>query len=530
MIKQNWLKVEIYLLRFVLPLILLCSWYSAPCYSQHNTQFIDQFFKDNLFNPQIVKGFQGTGLLPYIESEIDLTHTIRDSSKQYYTLTDILLKKHLFEIKGADFSLNISPIADLRVGKDLSDTSQRRLFQNTRGIYIEGDLLKQFSFSTSIYENQGRFAAYQSSFFQSVGELYTQQASGTYSQQNAVIPGAARTKPFKIDGFDYAYATGNIIYRPNKAIHFIAGNTSHFIGDGYRSLLLSDNSVPAPFLRTVLKATDKIEINCIRMRLFNLIRRPVSSSVESYYESKAYSVNYISYKPFKGLVVSLFEGVIWSRGDSIVSKRVHPLFYSPVPGSALPLLSRNELNYLLGINAGYTFFEKYHAYGQLASSNGHFNNPAFQLGIRAYSLAGQRDLMVQAEFNHVPKGTYNNGNPSLSYSHYNLPLATIQGEAFDEFILRITYEWNRLYVSEKLVIFNLKEFDATNWLPIYTSPDKVNGKITHNALEVGYRFNRKMNLCLFGSWIFRKDNLSNNPASLIHVGLRTGILNHYNDF
>jgi hypothetical protein len=509
---------------------LLNLWFSSTYYGQHNTLFIHQFFKDNLYNPQIVNSFQGTSLLPYTESEVDLNKAIRDSSKQYYTFTDILLKKHLFELKGEDFSMNISPIADLSLGRDLSDTSGRKLFQNTRGIYIEGDLLKKFSFSTSIHENQGRYAAYQNAFYLSAGELYTQQSSGSYSQQNAVIPGAARTKPFKTDGFDYAYATGNIIYRPNKALQFMAGNTPHFVGDGYRSLLLSDNSVPAPFIRAVFKVTNKIEVNYIRMRLFNLIRRPVSSSVESYYESKAYSVNYITYKPVKGLALSLFEGVIWSRGDSIVSHRVHPLFYSPVPGSALPLLSKNELNYLLGINAGYTFLEKYHAYGQLACSNGNFSNPAFQLGIRAYGIAGQRDLMIQTEFNHVPTGTYTNGNPRLSYSHYNLPLATVQGEGYNEFILRSTYEWKRLYFSEKLVVYSLKGFDVANWLPVHSSEEHINGKINLNELELGYRFNRKMNLCFFGSWIYRKDNLSNNPTSLFHVGIRTGTLNHYNDF
>jgi hypothetical protein len=515
----------------VIPCAVLNLIFTSDCFAQHNSIFLHQFFKDKLFDPHLSKPFLSSGLLPCVESEFDLNHVIRDSSKQYYTLTDILLKKHLFEIKGSDFSMNISPIVDISLGRDISDTSNRKLFQNTRGIYIEGDLMKNFSFSSAIYENQGRYATYQTDFYHSVGELYPQQATGSYSQQNAVIPGAARTKPFKIDGFDYAFATGNIVFRPHKSIVLSAGNTAHFIGDGYRSLLLSDNSVPAPFLRAVYKISDKLEINGIRMRLFNLIRRPVSTTVESYYESKGFSVNYLTYKPIKGLALSLFEGVIWSRGDSIVSKRVHPLFYSPIPGTALLVLAKNDINHLLGINAAYSFRDKYHAYGQLAMSNMKLSTPAFQIGLRAYNILRVRNTMFQSEYNHVPKGTYSNANPRLTYSHYNLPLATVRGDGYDELIVRINYEWKRFYMNYKMVLYWLKNFTPENWLPIYSTKETTNGSVALNQLDIGYRFNRKMNLCLFGSWQYRKDSFSSSkPTSLIFLGLRTAILNHYNDF
>ena len=214
-----------------------------------------------------------------------------------------------------------------------------------------------------------------------------------------------------------------------------------------------------------------------------------------------------------------------------MSKRVHPLFYSPVPGTALLVLSKNEINYLLGINAGYTFLGKYHAYGQMAVRDMMFSTPAFQLGMRLYGIIGLKDLMVQSEFNHVPKGTYKNANPRLSYSHYNLPLATVRGDGYDEFILRINYEWKRFYLNYKTVFYSLKNFTPENWLPIYSTKESLNGQITLNQLEAGYRFNRKMNLCLFGSWQYRKDSFtSSNPASIVFLGLRTGIMNHYNDF
>ncbi len=470
-------------------------------------------------------------MLPIHESDYDLNKIIRDSSKQYYVFTNVLLKKHLFEIKGKNYALNISPIADAALGEDRNDKTETRLFQNTRGIYVEGDLTSKVSFSTSVFENQARFSSYESNFYKSVGEFYPNQSNGTYSQQNAVIPSMARTKPFKTDGFDYALATGNVCFRPLKSVILSAGNTSHFIGDGYRSLLLSDNSVPAPFFKGIFKFSEKLEFAYLRMRLFNLVRRPLSSSVESYYETKAFSVNYFTYKPTKQLSLSLFEGIIWSRGDSIVSRRVHPLFYSPFPGTALAALSENEMNYLLGLNTSYIIKNKYRAYGQLAYANGKFNKPAVQLGARLYGLLGQRDLMLQVEYNNIPTGFYENGDARLTYSHYNLPLATIRGSGFEEYVIRLNYEFKRFYVNERAVFYQLKNYTPGNWLPVSPTETALSGNIRLNQLEFGYRLNRKMNLCLFGSWQVRMgQSTKDQETSLLFIGFRTAIVNRYNDF
>jgi hypothetical protein len=284
-------------------------------------------------------------------------------------------------------------------------------------------------------------------------------------------------------------------------------------------------------MKGVFKLSEKFEFHYLRMRLFNLIRRPVSTSVESYYESKGFSVNYITYKPLKDFSVSLFEGIIWSRGDSINSKRVHPLFYSPIPGTPLAVLSKHEMNYLLGLNVSYVLIDKHRVYGQLAYANGKFNKPSVQMGVRLYGLFGRRDLMLQVEYNNVPSGMYQSANPRLNYSHYNLPLATIKGSGFEEWIIRLNYEWQRWYLTEKAVFYKLADYRDRNWLPVYQTASVLNGNITMNQLEAGYRFNRRMNLCLFGSWQMRKNKSVQTPvANLFFIGLRTGIVNHYKDF
>ncbi|MFN5786772.1 MAG: hypothetical protein ACK46O_11665 [Flavobacteriia bacterium] len=508
---------------------------AAWIFSQQNSLLLNSYFKDQLFNNARNKSYHGSSFLPAFETEYDLNNIIRDSSKQYYELTEILFKRHLIEVKGPNYYLTISPAADLLIGKDREDTNIRKLFQNTRGIFIEGDLMKNFSFSTSIFENQGRFSNYESNYYSAVGELYPNQNSGKYTTQNAVIPGSARTKPFNVDGFDYAYATGNIIYRPHRAITLSAGNTSHFIGDGYRSLLLSDNSVPAPFFRGTFRISDKLQFNYLRVRLLNLLRRPVSTTVESYYESKAYSVNYLTFKPNTKFSVSLFEGVVWSRGDSIVSRPANPMFYNPVPLISGLILPDSVANSVIGIDLSVPFYKGHRVYAQFALGNLNAKKTALQMGYRGYNLFGTRDLLVQIEYNNVSSGMYQSGNERLNYSHYNLPMAHVKGNSFQEFVFRANYGWNRIYADLKMVYYLVSEHSPLALLPVAKPLPADTGKdgtIFHNSIEVGYRFNRKMNLTIFGNWQLRNYDLNPDRVknNLLFFGLRTGINNHYNDF
>lgn len=516
-------------LKFVVFLLLLSL--NGIAFSQQNLSLLNQFYKDRYFLHAGKSDQSIVSVFPFVESEFDLNKKLADSSKQYYELTQILFKKHLLEFKGDDYYLTISPVADLSIGKDLADTNSRRLFQNTRGIFVEGDLLKNFSFSTAIYENQARFSSYESDYYQSIGELYPNQSTGKYNTQNAVIPGSARTKPFKIDGFDYAYTQGNIIYKPHRAIQLIAGNTPHFIGIGYRSLLLSDNGVGSPFLRADVSFSKRWKFMYLRQRLMNLMRRPVSTTVESYYESKGMSVNYLTFQATQKITVSLFESAIWSRGDSLTSFASNPLIYNPIPFVAPLAIGKEKLTSILGLNLSAQLGDNHYLYGQFALTNLNIEASAFQLGYRGYSFFGLKDFMLQLEYNHVSKDMYSSSVKRLNYSHYNLPIAHPAGNNFSEIVFRTNYEWQRIYVDLKTICYLLDNHSSISLLPVEKITAKQTGTVLHNQLEIGYRFNRKMNLTLFGSWLLRSEMLEIfHKTSVFSFGLRTAINNHYNDF
>jgi len=504
--------------------------FSAFIYSQQNLLPLNSFYKDQLFANKCQTSYNEGSFFPVSEGEYNLIPAINDSSKQYYDFTNVLFKKHLFEIAGDDYAISISPLFNFSGGKDVSDTIERSLFQNTRGFIVEVDLFKNFSFSSSFYENQARFTGYESNYYSKLGERYTQPDS-TYAHINAVIPGGGRTKAFKGDGFDYAFAIGNMSYLLHPKLRISAGNNAQFIGDGYRSILLSDNSFNAPYYRVDWKISNKFSFNYMRSRLMNLLRKPISSSAENYYEAKGYSVNYFTYKPTKFVNISLFEGVIWNRGDSLISKSSNPLFYNPIPIiSELILKDQTELNTLLGLNLSTQIFPKHRVYGQVAATNLDFSIIAFQLGYRGYNFFGLNDFMVQVEFNSVPNKFYQSVNSRLNYSHYNLPLAHVKSNGFQEALLRINYEFKRIYTELSAHYYTVKDYASDVLIAANNSPNTNTGNIVYGKLEVGYRFNRKVNFTAFTSAVYRKSDFEKLPTTSFNLGIKTSLLNHYTDF
>ncbi|HNS41197.1 MAG TPA: hypothetical protein PKN22_00440 [Taishania sp.] len=499
--------------------------------AQQNNIPLNPFYKDRLYySTSKMEGYTGNSFFPVSEGQYDLHTKIQDTSKQYYLVTEHLFKKHFLEFKGKNYYLTISPVFDVSMGKDFADTVKRWLFQNTKGFHIEGDLFKNFSFSTSFYENQSRNPIYQKNYFNAIGESYVKTSDSTYFTQNAVVPGLGRTKPFKVDGFDYAFAMGEIIYRPFKVLTLSAGNTRKFVGDGYRSLLLSDNSFSAPFFQANYRFHPRWEFVYMRSKLLNMLRRPASTTVESYYDPKILAVNYLSFKATKTLTISLFEGTIYSKGDSVVSKHASPWMYNPIPGLGAFVVKEKEANSILGLNIGYTIVSELRMYAQVAWNPRHKGYGA-QLGFRISEPGHVKNLFLQLEGNYASTNLYRSSNPRLNYSHFNLPLAHTKGEGFAEIILRANYEIKRVYFDVKAIYYNVDKYSPTSHLALYDKGSLHYGSTFYTSVETGYRFNKKMNFSVFINYLFRKDNTASPQlTNVFGIGMRTGLINSYTDF
>lgn len=505
-------------------------------FAQQNSLPMHTFYKDKFLENtpnQSVETF-----FPATENQLNLHRIIRDSSVQYYDISEWLFKKHWVNFSNSQGSISISPMVDFTLGKETTDSSGQRLFRNTRGVYVEGELLKRIGFNFFFAENQARFMNYESDYFRSRGEKYV--GSANYSTQNAVIPGGSRTKPFKGNAFDYAYSMGSIHFQATKHVDLEFGNTPQFIGVGYRSLMLSDNGLGALFFRTKWKISECWSYQMMFRKNNNLYRKPLTQQVESAYESKLFGMTYLTFKPISNVSISLFSAGNQLRGDSLVKHGVALQMIVPIPLIQNDLLFGNSalFNGISGINIDFAL-KQTRFYGQLVVDKiGQKHVIAGQLGAHFFKIASVKNLHAQVEVNVIPKDFFADKNPKLSYSHFNLPLAHIKGNNVGEIIFRADYEVKRVFLAVKSVYY--AGLSGNDSIPMtsnsifemqFNVPNQTATTFIQE-IELGYRINRKYNATFSIGWKgrFYQSPVQNLEQQMVFIGLKTGIFNQYLDF
>ncbi|MDD2982162.1 MAG: hypothetical protein PHQ74_02130 [Crocinitomicaceae bacterium] len=525
---------EILQLRILKFLILVFSF--SPVLAQQKSIPLNSFYKEKFIENSGGKSIET--FYPANESQINLPFVIRDSTLQYYEFTEWLFKKHWLNIQKEEGTIMISPFMNIALGKETSDPNKSRLFNNTRGLYVEGSLLKKFSFNFIFAENQNRFMNYEANYFKSRGELYV--GSNAYSLQNAFVPGGARTKPFKGDGFDYAYSIGSLAYQVNTKLRIELGNNQHFIGSGYRSLLLSDNSAVSPNFKVKWNFLPKWRFDVLFQKNNNLYRKPRTKAVESPYETKLFALSYLTFKPTENFSISLFTAGNQLRGDSLIRHGVEWQMLIPIPLVQNDALfgDSKKFNGITGLNLDLAL-NKTRLYGQVVLDKMDKKYlVAGQLGVHFFEILKVKNLHAQVEFNYVPEHFYSDVNPKLSYSNSNIPLAHPKGNNFGEGVLRLDYEYQRFYIQSSTILYgNLGGNDSipfsANSIFLNTSTTKIATPNTIvQSVELGWRVNRRYNAQFFIAWKGRAYNSAFRKESdqMILVGFKTGITNSYFDF
>lgn len=463
-----------------------------------------------------------------------------------------LWNEHLVQYQTEDYWFTLDFALDLQLGKDFQQTDFDFTYNNTRALIFQGGLGKKFNFYTVAYENQGRFADYYNRFAESI------RPDGG---DPAIIPGRGIAKPFMDEGYDYPVAEGYLSYTPNKFFNLQFGHGKNFIGDGYRSLLMSDNASPYPYFK--LNTTFwKLKYTNTWMSLRDV--RPAVTENGSF-RTKYMANHYLSYNVTKRLNIGLFESVVWendnNRGFDL--NYLNPvIFYRAIEFST----GARGGNAIIGLTSKYKFSDEINIYGQMIidefSTSDVFggnqswkNKLGYQLGVKYFDAFKIPGLFLQAEYNQVRPYTYSHNTGVLNYGHNNQSMAHLWGSNFREILAIARYKNDRWYGNAK-VIYGKRGFDynmATNQAAyggdIYTSerqrPFDAGVKIGQgntttsffSNIEAGYIVNPATNLKLYGSFTYRSFNPDvkthqnfENTTSWINFGLRTDIFNWYYDY
>lgn len=510
---------------------------------------LEHFYRDRVFGvtlePDSTKTIKNQSsnfgaFFPVLESESYQVRQLNRPTNRTTWFGRKLFDEHFYEYQNDEFFVTFDILANLSIGRDLRDPDNKNYFINTRGVHVNGGIGKYFGFFSNLRENQARYLDYQVNELRKGGQTII-ASNGNQVQSGAFVSGGARTKGFKGDGFDFAYVTGGVLFMPVKNLVLSFGNNPIFIGAGHRSLFYSDHSNMFPHLRTSWRLNRFFNAEIIYAQHLNLIRMELNTPrTERLFEKKGFTVKYINFTPIKSLQLSLFEGTSWLRYDNDNIEQVHPLYYNPLPLLNTAILSQQGERHktILGGQILWNPFRSLHLYSQIAYDEAFVSDPSIQIGTRLAEPFRVRNLHVLLEANRIPETAYRHNNPRLNYINNNISLAHPMGVGVDEIVGRINYEWKRIGISVQANAIRSVQntVNGVNGIPLAPRPVPSNANFQEVVIGFGqidllYRFNKRSNLQVFTTVLFRQERISGNINETFYLGfgMRTPLSNRYFD-
>ena len=335
----------------------------------------------------------------------------------------------------------------------------------------------------------------------------------------------------------------NLKYFVNKFIIIDFGKGKNFIGNGYRSLLLSNEHSPYPYLKLTTKFG--------RVRYYNLYTTFINSEMINFGRKKHSTIHYLDFKVAKNFHVGVFECILWQSKSEETYKGyefsyLNPvIFYRPVEFSK----QSNKGNALMGGDLN-ILYKKTLFFGQILLDDlnisrqkdrdddyddGFFQNKyAFQVGVK-YSFDAFNTLI---EYNQVQPYAYGHRTILQNYSHNNQALAHPLGANFKEVVFIANYGNEKWKFTSKFTLAivgldslnthygqNIFDSDYNSSTGGQTSYGNFNGQgvateINTLHTEVAYSFKL---FDIFGSVFYKnkKSDLIDQTSLLYSVGIRT---------
>lgn len=441
---------------------------------------------------------------------------------------------NLYEVNKENFFLAINPVIQYTVSKE--NDNDQHLFLNTRGIILRGRIADKIGFAASITDNQER------------DPLYVQQ----FISERKAVPGAGFFKDFKsTGGVDYFDARGYITTHVAKIIDIAFGYDKNFIGNGHRSLFLSDFSSNMLFL--------KLNTRIWKFNYQNLFMELTSGNrlgADNLFPKKYAAMHHLDVAVTKWLNVGLFEGIVFGRKNYFEFGYLNPvIFYRSIEQQ-----NGSFDNSVAGFDLKANVAKKFQLYGQFLldefsrvesrKGSGWWGNKfGIQAGAKYIDAFKIKNLDLQVETNRVRPFTYSHRDSVANYTHYNQPLAHPLGANFQEFIGMARYQpAPRWLLYAKAIYFKQgKDTGTTSFggnillpnIPPFRKMDYGyevgTGVTTKTALASMFiSYELRPNLFIEAAALYRRQNASLNSfkknTTVISLGFRWNVERREFDF
>lgn len=332
-----------------------------------------------------------------------------------------------FHYRDSVFDLHINPVLYFSGGKVLGEEDFQ--FRNTRGIELRGSIDRKIGFYT----------------FLTTTETYLPAWVHAYTRRNGAVPGEGFWKLYGDNGYSYFSATGYLSFQVTRHIEAQMGQDRNFIGQGYRSMILSDFSSPYMFL--------KLNTRIWKFNLTNLWTQMNADvfynrgrPTDGRYPKKWFSHHRLGMNFGKKLNVGVFESVM---ANTLDWNYLNPIiFYRWVEHQ---LGTPDKV--MLGADFKWNFYPSMQLYGQFAldefvfneffgidGKNSSRNKHGLQLGYKYIEAFKIPNFDLQLEYNQARPYTYQEKFDYQSFTHYRTPLTHPLGANFREAIAIIRYQ------------------------------------------------------------------------------------------
>ena len=526
-------------------MLILSGLINAQNFNLTNERTFSALFNKNV---DTLENFH-TSIRPFSKNEIDdydSTMSLLDINSKSKILKGIL---NYGEVLPYDKQLiiDLSPIINTGFMMEKNSSISQGLPELSFGLNLSSSIGKKWSAQFAFLSDYSKYPSHVDSVV----------------QNKNISPGYGYSK----NGQAF-FGQGNITFTADENFTFQLGYGKNFIGDGYRSLFLSDNANSYPYL--------KITANIWKLKYMALYTnyQDINGSdgnINDYFQ-KLSTVHYLSYNIAKWWNIGLFESIIWQAQEGEFYRGYDINYFNPVIFLRPTEYSQGSSdNALLGGSMKFKIKKKNILYGQLildefklnelkANTGWWANKYGYQFGLKSYDFLWIKNLMLQLEYNMVRPFTYThsynatNISTLQNYAHFNAPLAHPLGANFNEAVAGLTYHKKR-WIIEALATAAKIGLDTNSttsvgqniYIPNNNRPLDDKGRIVdygyntagglttdiiNSTLKVSYVINPKTQLLLQLGITNRsyKNNIESSSTNMFFIGIKTAITNRYFDF
>ena len=409
---------------------------------------------------------------------------------------------HYSSSNKSSFSFNILPLYNLQTGFD----SDKKTGVSSSGIGTKINISafkNKLTFTAIAYQESGSFAT----FIDSV------------ANKTNVMPYAGYAHKYGDNKYYFWNNSFELCYKPNSIFKLSLANDRNFIGNGYRSLLLSNNTNSYPQLKIDAKIW-RFKYKTIFANFYNL---DFSDGKFKNFNNKYGAIHSLQWQVVKKLQITFFEAIVFQsrnqKGFGFDVNYLNPIvFYRPVEYSV-----GSTDNALLGGNLLWDIKPNISIYSQIILDEFFLsrvrerlgwieNKQGAQIGIKSSHKIGKQILNILAEFNYLRPFIYSHRNTIQNYTNYNTPLAHPYGANCYEILGMIKYRPNNKLQINATASYSIIGYDM-NGISY--------GQNINNSYIIRVKYNQLDNGNFVGQGLTTKQ-------ALLNINAYYGLNNHNN--